>query len=261
MLCQVEGLGMLRLRGSSSLAASGLALILTGGLTGCGTAPAAPGSAGGTAVFGKAYTTGFFGGVHAFPYSNRLQPGRIYATTGKASGPVFGMEVVEICWNDTEAMREKFPDEMKTRTYEGEAKVEKTVGANGDFAIDGIKLPFLEVGAGGNYLNSAKYTFTKVSEIEVQTGTAEFVKANIKDGCRAVIANQRKQGRYVFVATKVYQPETSKVTFDFKAGVNGTLKANIANGIAPGIKGSGGQSRGEEREATNKVVEAKVVDF
>jgi len=206
-------------------------------------------------------STGFFGGVHTFPYSNQVLPGRIYATTGKASGPTFGMEVREICWSDTEAMRKGHPTIMQERTSDGESKVEKSVGTTAEFGIDGIKLPYLQVGAGANYINSAKYEFTRIKEIEVEEGTATFVKSNIQQRCKELIAQIRKQGRYVFVATKVYKPETAKVSFDFKAGVEANMKAKIVAGIAPGANGSGTRTRTDVREAGNAVVETHVEDF
>ena len=232
-------------------------------LGGCASQPEAPvvANSGGSAVLSQAYTTGFFGGVHAFPYANRLQPGRIYATTTKTKGPVFGMSVTEICWSDTEAMRTKYPTEMQVRSYEGESKVTKSMGANGDFGIEGIKLPYLEVGAGANFVNSVKYEFTNIKEIEVEEGTAAFIRANVKENCKALVAEKRRQGHYVFVALKVYQPESSEVAFDFKRNANGALKAQVVEGIGAGIKASGGTARTETRAAANKVVEVKPVSF
>lgn len=233
-------------------------------LAGCATTPP-PMETAAIADFGQTRVqktaTGFFGGVHTFPYNNLLQPGRIYATVGKASGPTFGMEVREICWNDTEAIRTKHPDVMQQRTNDGESKVEKTVGTTAEYGLEGIKLPYLQVGAGGDYVNSAKYEFTKIKEVEVEEGTAAFVKANIQQRCRELIAKIRGEGRYVFVATKVFRPETAKVSFDFKAGVKAEMKAKIATGIAPGVNAAGKRTRTDVREAANTVVETQVEDF
>ena len=236
-------------------------------LAGCTAIAAPPVTTGGigfgktTTVAAPVSTTGFFGGVHVFPYSDKLKPGRIYATTTPAKTPVFGMEVTELCWSDTGTMRTKFPDEMQMRSSKGEDRVEKTVGSNGEFSIEAIKLPRIEAGASADIVNSAKYEFTGVTEIEVQPGTADFIKAHIRDACKAVIAKQRQQGRYVFVATNVFQTESAKVSLDFKAGVKGTLKARIVEGIAPGVQASAAQKRSESREAGNRVVEVKLEGF
>ena len=218
---------------------------------------------GGTAVLPFAYSSGFFGGMHSFPYANRLKPGRIYATTHKAKGPVFGAEVSEICWDDTDALVAKFPDRMRTRAYEGEENVVKTVGSGGEFGLEGVKLPHLEIGASANYVNSITYTFDKVTEIEVEVeeGTDGFVMANIQTRCRQLIAGLKKQGRYVFVAKKVYQPEKSSVAMEFKPNVSASLKASILKGMSPGITANWHKNNIETRGASNKVVEVKASEF
>jgi hypothetical protein len=216
---------------------------------------------GGTQVFSATYASGFFGGMHSFPYSTRLAPGRIYATDVKSVGPTFGAGVVELCENDTDAMRAKFPDVMKTRSFETSESVTKQMGKSGEFSLEGIKLPFVDIGASTKYVSDIKYEFKKVKEIEVSEEAQAFVRANIKQSCREVIARQQKAGRWVFFARTVVQPEKSTVAMTYKPEVGGSLGVTIAKGISPKITAKTGTSRTETTEAANKVVEVKGSGF
>lgn len=85
--------------------------------------------------------------------------------------------------------------------------------------------------------------------------------ANIQARCRGLIANLKRQGRSVFVARKIYQPEKSSVAMEFKPNVSALLKASILKGMSPGITANWHRNNIETRGARNKVVEVKASEF
>ena len=86
-------------------------------------------------------------------------------------------------------------------------------------------------------------------------------QANIQTHRRQLVASLKKQGRYVFFAKKVYQPEKSSVAMEFKPNVSALLKASILKGMSPGITANWHRNNIETRGASNKVVEVKASEF
>ncbi|MGI9406213.1 MAG: hypothetical protein ACR2O4_07570 [Hyphomicrobiaceae bacterium] len=224
------------------------------GLAGCVSVQHSQG--GSVFAFNHCASTGFFCGMHTFPYSTLLKAGHIYTTLRPSKNkPVFGAAVDEICERDTAAIHQKFPDELAARTIERESTVVKAIGADGDFSLDLVQLPSLSVGAGAKYLEKISYKFENVTSQRVSTEGVDTVKMNIGPKCKKIIAQYKKQGRYVFVAREVFVPGAAKITAHFHRSATGQVKANIVDGIAPNVGGHIGRNRKESRTATNRAVE------
>ncbi|MGI9407413.1 MAG: hypothetical protein ACR2O4_13665, partial [Hyphomicrobiaceae bacterium] len=166
------------------------------GLAGCAAGQQIPG--GSVFSFSQCAGTGFFCGMHTFPYSTLLKPGHIYTTLRPSKNkPVFGAAIDEICERDTAATQQKFPEATTARTIERESSVKKNIGADGDVSFELVQLPRIGIGGGAKYLEKMSYEFENVTSQRLPSDGADTVSMNIGPACRQIIDDYKKQGRFV----------------------------------------------------------------